>query len=359
MPYSLTAMVDPRPLGLSRIMVGAAALVRSLVAIPILVRLSDPDTLKAPNFSWFPAPSPPVIWILIVVWLVTAGLFMLGWRARVTGTILTLVIVFVIALDRQTYSNHLYLMAWLTALLVLADAGAGLSVMGQRRPIVFWPVILLSLQITIVYLFSALTKVNDSFLSGEVLAGVLRGGLVPFPETLRTPQILAPLAAAVIVIEVFIALGLWVVRWRPWAILLGVCLHFGITLLMAAPGELLVFSLEMLAIYPLYMYGATVNLDRGSDCRKCDRSVEILRRTDILGVINSPFEYPSSGDAGMPHRHLRSSHRGEMTDDFRALQRATEHVVPGIWFGPFLRIPGLHGVAKWLWSRGHTSIENT
>ena len=34
MPDRLTDLVDPRPLGLSRIIVGAAALVRALVAIP-------------------------------------------------------------------------------------------------------------------------------------------------------------------------------------------------------------------------------------------------------------------------------------------------------------------------------------
>ena len=358
MPDRLTALVDPRPLGLSRIIVGAAALLRALVAIPILVRLSDATTLKAPNFDWFPSPTPTVIWVLIVVWLISAGLFMLGWRARLTGTILTLAVVFVIALDRQTYSNHLYLMAWLTALLVVADAGAGLSIRKDQRRVPFWPVILLCLQLTIVYAFSALTKINDSFLSGEVLAGVLRGGLIPFPDALRTPQILAPLAAAVIVIEVFIALGLWVVRWRPWAILLGVSLHFSITLLMAAPGELLVFSLEMLAIYPLFMYGATVRLEPGSECLKCERSLRALRRVDVLGAIEKPSAHSTDLHSKAARGHLHSIHRGESTNGFTALQRAMEHVVPGIWFGPFLRLPGVNGVANRLWKSGHSPIED-
>ena len=117
---------------------------------------------------------------------------MLGWRARLTGTILALAVVFVIALDRQTYSNHLYLMAWLTALLVAADAGDGLAIRTERRRVTFWPVILLCLQLTIVYVFSALTKINDSFLSGEVLAGVLTRRSHPIPRRAADPADTGP-----------------------------------------------------------------------------------------------------------------------------------------------------------------------
>jgi hypothetical protein len=49
-------------------------------------------------------------------------------------------------------------------------------------------------QLSIVYGFSALTKINEGFLSGVVLARTLGQGLVGFPESLRTPTFLSLVA---------------------------------------------------------------------------------------------------------------------------------------------------------------------
>ena len=67
---------------------------------------------------------------------------------------------------------------------------------------------------------------------------------------------------------------------------------------------------------------------------------------------------PSKPTSEGTRRHLHSNYRGEYTDGFTALQRAMEHVVPGIWFAPFLRLPGLNGVANRLWKRGHPPTED-
>jgi hypothetical protein len=249
---SLVEPLDPRPIGLTRIVVGLAAVVRAFVALPVLLELTQPRFIKAPLLDWMPPVTVPLVWSIVLVWVLSAVLFALGWRVGLTGPVLLACLVVVLIIDLQTYSNHVYLMAWLVLLLVVADAGAGRSISAPTRQVARWTVLLVVLQISIVYLFSGFTKLNDDFLSGRVLAGVLRGGLVPFPDALRTPAVLIPVSVVTVLVEVFLAFGLWVPRFRRLAFVLGIGLHAGITLLISDTGELLVFSLLMVATYPLF-----------------------------------------------------------------------------------------------------------
>lgn len=244
--------IDPRPLGVTRIVVGLAGVIRSLVALPVLLRLAEPGILHAPVIGWIPAPTPELAFILVGMWLISAALFAVGWRVHISGPVLFGCLVFMLALDLQTYSNHLYLMAWMVLLLIVADAGSGLSVSRRNSPVPFWPVVLIMIQVSVVYGFSAITKLNDEFLTGRVLAGVLHGGVISFPETLRTPRFLGTIAVATVLVEAFLALALWSRRLRTIGFVLGFGLHASIPLLMADSFELLVFSLLMVSTYPLF-----------------------------------------------------------------------------------------------------------
>lgn len=245
--------LDPRPLAVARIGVGVAALIRVVPAWWVLSDLTDPGTLRAPYADWIPQPTTWLAVAIVTIWVLAAVGFILGWRLPLSGSALLAAIVASLAMDQQSYSNHLYLMAWLVFLMIVADAGAGLSVGGGWRTVVRWPVVLIMAQASIVYGFSGLTKLNPDFLSGTVLASVLHGGLVPFPDQLRTPGVLSLLAALVVTTELFLAIFLWRPRFQWIAVIAGVALHGGITLLMSATLELLVFSIEMLALYPLFL----------------------------------------------------------------------------------------------------------
>ncbi len=251
----LSRLVDPvdaRALGITRIGVGLAAIVRSLVALPVLLRLADPSYLTAPVFQWMPQPTRALAFTLVGVWLVSGVLFTVGWRVPVTGTILLLCLVFLLALDLQTYSNHLYLMSLLVLLLTLADSGAALSVERRPHPVPLWPVWLIMIQVSLVYGFSSITKLNDDFLSGRVLAGVLHNGVVTVPSPALTPRVLGSLAVVTVVVEAFLALALWSPRLQKAAFVVGTGLHASITLLMGDTLELLVFSMLMMSTYPLF-----------------------------------------------------------------------------------------------------------
>ncbi len=244
--------LEPGPLNRTRIMIGAAAAARSLIALPLLLRLSDPQILKTPVFDWMPTPSRPLAFVLVAIWLGSACLLALGWKVHLSGLTLLSALAFMLALDLQTYANHLYLMAWVVLLLVVSDAGAGSRFDPSQRPVARWPVMLIMMQVSVVYLFSALTKINESFLSGQVLAGVLRDGLIPFPDSLRTPAFLGVVAGGAVVTEVFLAFALWLPRLRLIAFVVGALFHLTVALLMADTLELGVFAMLMLAIYPLF-----------------------------------------------------------------------------------------------------------
>lgn len=337
----LTEEIPSRPVGLARIVVGGACVIRAIVAWPILRELATADVVHIPYASWLPDPSLGLVVAIVVVWFVGGVLFTIGWKTRLVGPVLLAAIVANLALDQQTYDNHVYLMAWLVFLLTLADAGAGLTVTRRDRPVVRWPVVLLMTQASVVYGFSGLTKLNELFLSGATLSAVLREGVIPLPEILRTPGILSALAAVVVFVELFIAVMLWRPRFRPAAFVLGLGLHASITLLMASTVQLLVFSLEMLALYPLFLGDGrlTVATPERTDWKSR------IQRYDLLDVL----EFPGTAD------DLTLTHRDHITYGAEAHTRILEHLVPWLWVAPVLRIPGISRLHE----RRHRAISSS
>lgn len=340
--------MSPRPLGLARILIGTAALFRAVVAWRVLYRLTDPDVLKTPYAGWLPDPSPTLVISVVVIWVVAAALFTIGWKVAVTGPVLLGMIAITLTLDQQAYSNHLYLMGWLVLLLTLASAGSGINLNREDRPIVAWPVFLIMLQASLVYGFSALTKLNESFLSGSVLAGTLGRGILPFPETLRTPQVLSVVAAMAVFVELFIAIFLWRRSLRPAAFLLGLGLHVSIILLMTDTLELFVFAIEMLAIYPLFLFRERLSVIFDDDCSFCRRWMVRLNRLDLLRAIDlaTATRHDSTQPSTSTEWSIRVLHHGKATG-FRAITLILEHLVPTLWVAPILRLPGIRQVGEW------------
>jgi hypothetical protein len=257
----VTAPVDPRAAGIARIGIGTAALLKAVLVAPVLIRLAHPDTLRLPLVAWLPEPGAPALVALLAVWALTAAAFCMGWRTRAAGCLLVGVMAIVLVLDQQTYSNHLYLLCILVGLLVLADGGAALSFDAARRGarrIPNWPLTLIRLQVSIVYGYAALAKLNTAFLSGGVLNNHLgHNAIVSVPDVLRTAAFMAPLAFGAIMVEMFLAFALWSDRLRRTAVIVGIAMHATFVLTIAATGELVVFGLVMASCYILFRSGAT------------------------------------------------------------------------------------------------------
>ncbi len=112
----------------------------------------------------------------------------------------------------------------LSAILAVSRCGEVLTLVsgaGRKTQVPYWPVFLLRLQITSVYAWTAIAKINEQYLSGEVLDTFMHDW-VPVSGPL-----LGLVAAASVLTEMFLALALWSRRLLLPATLLGAGLHIG------------------------------------------------------------------------------------------------------------------------------------
>jgi hypothetical protein len=258
---ALDALLDRRTdagtPAIARVIVGVASLAGAVEAAHLLSHLLAPAVLRLPYTPGLPDPPPAAVPALIAAWSAAAVAFTLGWRTHAAGAVLAATMGYALLLDQQSYSNHQYLLVVVVVLLTLADCGAAASVdawRGRGRPVVpAWPVLLLKLQLTVVYGFTALAKLNLVYLSGALLAGGLRtGGWLPVPTSWQIVEVMSPLAVASVLIEVVLAAALWLPRWRRPAAALGVAFHATMIWTMSVPFSLAIFAAGMLALYALF-----------------------------------------------------------------------------------------------------------
>lgn len=246
------------PVAVARMMVGAAAGLKAVyVGLSVLPRLG-PETLRAPFFDALPPASVATIAPVLAIWAVAAVHFAAGLRTRLAGATLVAMMVLLVVFDQQFYSNHLYLLTLTTFLLTLADSGAVHSLDATRdgaRPMIpKWPVTLLCTQLTIVYGYAAIAKLQPEFLSGMIVyESWVLSGLVPLPEAFRSWWMMMPLAVFACVGEFFLAFAFWYPRLRKAAVTTGIVLHVGIIPTMGDVVDLTIFAVLMFSVYALFV----------------------------------------------------------------------------------------------------------
>jgi hypothetical protein len=251
--------IDAHPLAIARIIIGVNCAFAALEVWRMLSRLLAPMVVKIPFFSWLPLLPSNALPAFIAVWLTAALAFLLGWKTRAAGAVLTLMTGYTLFLDEQTYSNHLYLLFLVLLLLTIADSGAALSLDARghatRREVAAWPILLLKIQVTLVYFFSAVAKITPQYLAGEILTQSLKlEGWLAVPQSWRAPAVMSVLAAISIIAEIFIAFGLWSPRLRTAAIVAGLGFHLLIiAVLDSSRLSLAIFALAMFAVYVLFV----------------------------------------------------------------------------------------------------------
>jgi len=232
------------PLTIARVGVGLAATVKALEFWPVLVRLAgDPRVVQMPLAPW-PRPSAAAAPWVAAAWAGLGLTVAAGKAVPVTGTLLAVLVGYVLTLDQQTYSNHLYLLSLLALLLALAHTRR------HREP----ALALLRWQLVVVYGFAAASKINGDFLSGRVIAENLHPAFgVPAAGPLP-----ASLAVAAIAIEVFVAWSLLRRRWRAAGVTVGLALHLAFVLAITQTIPMIAFAVMCLSIYPLAFTTAEV-----------------------------------------------------------------------------------------------------
>lgn len=174
-----------------------------------------------------PGELPPVAWAAALgLWLAGGAALTIGRTGR-TPWAAVLVAGLALAADvpLELRRQHLVL------LVGVALVGAVTTDDGER--LLLW-----RLQLSALYAFAAVAKLNETFLSGSVLAGALTGGPVPLP---RLPLlVLVLLGVLLIAVEVLLAASPWVLQ--RVGLLVAVALH-GTALLVIGGGPLVTLRL--------------------------------------------------------------------------------------------------------------------
>jgi hypothetical protein len=250
---------DARVIRRVRVVVACIALLKAATLAPLFVELAEPGALRLPMIASLPPLPASVFPAVLILWVLAALAFLAGWKTRISGRLLLLTITCVLLGDQQLYSNHLYLLATMVLLILLTEGDAGARG-GDTRPESApnrWPFLLLKLQVTIVYGYSALAKINDTFLSGAVLNQYMGdGAIVPFPDGARSFAVLSAVAVLTIAVELWLASAIWSERLARPTILTGVAFHLGIVLLFARSSDLAIFGMGMFALYFLFLPSA-------------------------------------------------------------------------------------------------------
>lgn len=254
MRHVLTHVVDPRPLAVCRILVGIVAAWFSFEWLSVLVRASSGRYLRIPVFEGWPVLSPNFVWALFVVSIVASVAMIFGVAGRLPAVMVAVTAALVLVVEQQTFSNHMVLLMMLAAFLGVSGSASAwrLSRSPRATSVSYWPAFLIQILITTLYAWTALSKVNPQYLSGEVLSTFLQPW-VPLPD-----QFLPAAALLSIVAEAFLAIALWIPKLRKLAFVLGSGLHFGIVLLLDSPAPLIGFGMLMLTGYILFAWADPV-----------------------------------------------------------------------------------------------------
>ncbi|MFZ5890813.1 MAG: HTTM domain-containing protein [Myxococcota bacterium] len=274
------------------------------------------DVFHIPLLPEQAVPSRSVYLGLLVGRALAASLALVGVLARPSLLVAALIGLYCMACDRLQYHNNRYVLELLTFLLAFARCDRslrwGVNEPDARGP--WWPSWLMKVQISLVYIGSAGSKLVDfDWRGGQVLhirylrvleVAAERGKELPawVHSALSSPLFAELTSKAAIFGELFLAIGLWLPRTRALALWLGVLLHFGIQV--AARVE--IFSFLMGAAYLLFsqpeLRERKLYLGPASQLwGRIVRRLDWLRRFEI---IEQPGEFAAADRGGEPQRGL-------------------------------------------------------
>lgn len=254
------------PLGLVRMAFGVVAVAWTLALLPDLYQLFGAEGVLPQHpsseyqwsvFSIFPGDRALLIgWVLL---LVAAIAMTVGWHSRVAAIVVFVLMQSFIRRDPFVFNAGDAIMGLVALVLALSSCGAALSLDQRRRTGSFWsaqsrapwPVRLLQVQLTVIYLFSVQGKLSgDTWLEGSAASYAWRTdgrwAFLPAPEWLAANAVLVNAVTwGTLLIELAIAVLVWNRRWRPWVLGAGVVMH----LVMMVNLNIGFFSLAMFVLY--------------------------------------------------------------------------------------------------------------
>ena len=227
------------------LLAGAAA--SAIIETGVLfARIVDGKTIRVPRFEAFAVSSVTAVAVLGLWALGIAALMSERWRVR-AGWLAGVGAVSAGLLDRQTLAGEvIYLVAvfsflhWMHAMLDSHGSDVGHA-----------PLRVIQWQISVVFAWTAIAKLNPIFLSGGIL-WVAFDGPVPWPDFLRTQPVLMAIAVGTVPFEIALAVGFWLRGLRRAAVVGAVLFHLFIVLFLSPTMALVAFALVMGSGYVLF-----------------------------------------------------------------------------------------------------------
>jgi len=271
---------SPTPLGVFRALFALCLVFEVETGLEMNV-FALPGGYHLPYASFVPAVPEAAYRALHLGQLPFIALLAVGLLARTSCGMLLAMQGWLFFADRLEFRNHPWFFLLVLLLLALSPCGEGFSLRSRLRswrgisPARAVPLTaqrLIQVQVSLVYLFAGLHKLNASFLGGHVLSHHLATGLgsglsgrflrgavgeptlASWIEVLREPDRLMAASIASAGLELFLAFALWWRPSRPLAIAAGLAFHLAIGLAM----NVFAFSLAMLASYVLFRNGPRV-----------------------------------------------------------------------------------------------------
>ena len=238
--------VAPEALRLFRLLFFAVVAVDSWLEVAHAPRYGAGD-FNVSHLPWLdgiiPVPGRPLVAFAFLAQAYLAALIALGAGGRLAiGALAALFAATYFPSQLDSYQHHYLLFLVLLLCCFVPWEGAG---RGDREPVRGWPVRLVLVQISIVYLFAAVSKMDPRWWSGDVLALQVHGWARDAVERLGGFGRAAPL---VVLVELLLAVAIHVRALRGPAAILGIVFHAGIE---AAGFRIGLFSYFMLALYVL------------------------------------------------------------------------------------------------------------
>jgi vitamin K-dependent gamma-carboxylase-like protein len=262
-----------RPLGLFRVAFGLIVLLNlALLSVELDYWFTDAGLLKGTESleaAGYLRPSllhyvrdPASVRIFFAAVAGVTLLFTVGWHTRVMGFLLYLGMLSIHHRNIAATNGADVLVMVTTFYMMLCPAGAACSLDARRKArkrgtqaeplIVPWSQRLIQIQLTLVYLNTALLKAGgSSWQNGTALHYVLSNeevrrfslGLTQYPLLINVLTYMA------LMMEFLIPFCIWFRAARPWAIAAGVALHGGIFVTVNIP----IFGELMMATYLLFL----------------------------------------------------------------------------------------------------------
>jgi uncharacterized membrane protein YphA (DoxX/SURF4 family) len=202
------------------------------------------DRFHVPWWSWLPVPSHTSYRLLLWIGVVAGVAMILGITSRLATVTALTVVTYLLLVDMTGFAHNRAFLVWIMFGLTLLPTGAAFTVTRRRfgRSDVdtvgfLWPLLMLRVVVSSVYLTSGATKLaNADWRGGVVLWDRVtrHEHLIPFDGWIHTTltsrwfhELLAPAAIAV---EVFIGIALWFPRTRLTAIWTAIAFHASIEL---------------------------------------------------------------------------------------------------------------------------------